>query len=142
VVSDGTRQAVSNSLGEYNISNVPSDSYTLTATKAGHAISLTSGTNPLDVSLSSLADVDFTAVPALTSPVYSFWNGFLDMINILELVNNGSEYLSVAVSFYDSSGSINGDRRNINIAPGSQFDLILNSLEGFTVSAYGTVCVS
>ena len=76
------------------------------------------------------------APPEMTQ--YVLWNGFLDMINILELVNRSSETVSVNVSVYDISGQL-AHEMELPIAGGGQYDLILNNVPGFQRDSYGLV---
>ena len=76
--------------------------------------------------------------PRLNSPVYSLWNGFLDMTCILELVNNSAENIAVDVSLYSIDGSL-GDLRRVYLSPAQQFDVILNDMKGFQRDSYGLV---
>lgn len=77
----------------------------------------------------------------LTSPVYALWNGYLEMTNILELINKGSEDLPVTVKLYDISG-VEQYQTAISIAAGGQRDVILNSLQGFSANSYGIVGIT
>ncbi len=87
------------------------------------------GTNPNDPG---------SFLSSLNSPVYALWNGFLQMYNIVELINTDSAAKDVTLSLY----SINGDLEYSNsytISANSQFDVILNNLPGFTADSYGLV---
>ena len=71
---------------------------------------------------------------------YALWNGFLQMVNVLELVNSASDALSATVRVY----SINGDRTaELTVAMNGheQRDIVLNSLSGFSADSYGIVTV-
>ena len=73
----------------------------------------------------------------LSSPVYVLWNGFLDMFNIIELVNpSSSSATSVTIDLFSSNGSL-AYTENHTIAAGNQLDIVLNSLPGFANDAYG-----
>ncbi len=78
---------------------------------------------------------------SLSNPVYSFWNGFLSMTNILELINTGSSSLTATITLYDLSGNALGTPQVVPINAGSQFDVIVNSLEGFSTTSYGLIKV-
>ena len=72
----------------------------------------------------------------LKSPVYTLWNRALDMINVLELVNPGSEGAQVRLALF----GINGEElesRQVYLAPQAQVDLILNDFPAFKQSPYG-----
>jgi|GEM_PF-6864722 len=90
---------------------------------------LADGTDPYDAGSLS---------PSLRSPVYSLWNGFLGMTNILELVNNGDSQMTVRVELYTISGALGGVA-NIGLAPSKQFDVILNDMAGFSADSYGII---
>ena len=79
----------------------------------------------------------------LSTPTYTLWNGFLGMINILELVNpnstGGSETTTTAnVSLYSIEGELQSTRE-ITLTAGQQFDLILNDVDGFEANSYGVI---
>lgn len=74
----------------------------------------------------------------ITSPNYTFWNSFLNMMNILELVNGTSKDIVVKVSFYSISGTL-FDQRHINVPANNQFDLIVNDLNNFIKDSYGII---
>jgi hypothetical protein len=70
--------------------------------------------------------------------MYGFWNGFLDMTNVLELVNKSPHQRTVYVTMRGIYGS-GGVPTEITLAPRSQYDVILNDLDDFTVNSYGVV---
>lgn len=74
----------------------------------------------------------------LASPLYSLWNSFLDMTNILELVNKGESSLSVDLTFYRIDGSV-WHTMTVNLGATGQFDVILNDLPNFPSTSYGVV---
>jgi hypothetical protein len=76
----------------------------------------------------------------LQSPGYALWNGFLGMINILELVNPGGLTATATVSLYTISGEL-GTEQKVVLSPGSQQDLILNDMPGFGADSYGLITV-
>jgi len=75
---------------------------------------------------------------ALQSPVYALWNGFLNMTNILELVNTGRGELNATVTMYDIQGNSTVPLA-ISIGPRGQYDLILNGLPAFLADSYGII---
>lgn len=92
----------------------------------------TDGTDPLDAG---------SYLTKVTSPVYTVWNGFLQMIGVLELVNSGTTNADVTVSlFTQSSGFCN--KVVLTLAPGEQRDLIINDIAGFARDAYGILKIS
>lgn len=74
----------------------------------------------------------------ITSPNYTFWNSFLNMMNILELVNGTNKDIVVKVNFYSISGAL-FDQRLINVPANNQFDLIVNDLNNFIKDSYGII---
>ena len=75
---------------------------------------------------------------ALKSPVYAMWNGFLETINILELVNPLGQDNVAIVSLFSLEGDLL-NKVNVQLKGFGQFDLILNELSGFKVNSYGLV---
>lgn len=70
----------------------------------------------------------------------SFWNGFLDIINVLELINTDSVTSTVTVKLYTIEG--NGcNKVTLTIPPGEQRDVILNEFNGFIENSYGLITV-
>ena len=68
------------------------------------------------------------------------WNGFLDdLVQILEQRNISSNTIELTSRFYDISG-VEQDSVDLILAPGAQFDLIVNDFNGFTPQSYGTIC--
>lgn len=74
-------------------------------------------------------------------PLYALWNGFLQMTNILELVNRTGDDVAVTVHLHDIDGVL---RRTIELTLRGyeQRDLILNGLPEFTINSYGLVVVT
>ncbi|MCC6221790.1 MAG: hypothetical protein IT291_11175, partial [Deltaproteobacteria bacterium] len=72
----------------------------------------------------------------LTSPSYVLWNGFLQMVNILELVNKGTSDLSVTISLFDING-VEQSETTLDISAQNQRDVIVNDLTGFSADSYG-----
>ena len=77
----------------------------------------------------------------LASPVYSLWNSFLSMVNILELVNPTDESVLVTVTRHGLDGSVLNNV-SFSIGPRKQFDLIVNGLPGFEQDSYGLLKIS
>ena len=82
-----------------------------------------------------------SVLQTLSSTLCSDWNGFLGMTNIVEHVNLSSGTIGAASHFYDIAGKLKATT-NITIKNGGQFDLIVNSLKGFSSKSYGKICVS
>jgi hypothetical protein len=75
----------------------------------------------------------------LTSPTYTLWNGFLSMINILELINpSTSASMTVHLSLYNINGNL-AHTQSISLSPGQQQDIIVNELAGFSADSYGII---
>lgn len=89
----------------------------------------TEGTDPYDRG---------SFVPNLSSPIYTLWNGFLGMTNILELVNPNSTDMLVTVRLFTISG-INVHTQRILIPANSQRDIIVNDMQGFESNSYGVL---
>ncbi|MCB0324954.1 MAG: hypothetical protein KDD69_15330 [Bdellovibrionales bacterium] len=72
------------------------------------------------------------------SPNYTVWNSFLQMTNILELVNPTDAPREVKISLYSILGELAHEHR-ITIGARNQFDVILNEFPGFVADSYGIV---
>lgn len=77
----------------------------------------------------------------LPNPAYALWNSFLDMQNILELVNTDSKNATARLFLYAVDGSL-AYTTTITIPSYSQKDLILNSIDGFKTNSYGIVKIT
>jgi hypothetical protein len=76
----------------------------------------------------------------LNNPVYALWNGFLAMINIVEVVNPASEDSYVTLRLHNAAGGVEFEDRFLIPARG-QYDIVLNSLDGFIANSYGLVSI-
>ncbi len=74
----------------------------------------------------------------LTNPVFTVWNGFLSMTNILELVNTGATTATVKISIYLPDGNF-CNQVQFTIGSRQQRDIIVNDLPGFQRDSYGIV---
>ncbi len=75
---------------------------------------------------------------AQNGPKYGLWNGFLEMIDIAELVNPSDQTVQATLSLTDSFGqTINS--MFLELAAKSQLDVILNELPGFHQDSLGLV---
>ena len=72
----------------------------------------------------------------VASSITAAWNGFLDMTNVLELVNNGSVPSTTRIALLDDTGVTRG-RLTVTLNSGEQRDIVVNELPGFTVNAFG-----
>ena len=92
-------------------------------------------------------DEDSDSVPdecqpgLLTSPVYVPWNSFLGMVNILELLNPSGVSENVKVEVLSLDG-IKLSETLVGIAPGAQFDLIINDSANFILNSYGLIKIT
>lgn len=80
-------------------------------------------------------------VSQLSNPVYALWNGYLNMVNILELTNTSQDTISITVTMYDIEGQA-GEPLAVELAGQGQRDLILNDLPVFARDSYGIVKIS
>jgi len=79
--------------------------------------------------------------PSPTDGAYGLWNGFLGMTNIIELVNSSNSAVTAQVNMHSIDGTLISSNFYA-VAANSQQDVILNSLQGFSVNSYGLVQVS
>jgi hypothetical protein len=137
IEAGGTSQSTTtNEQGEYTFTNVPTGEGTISAEKGGttlleEELTVTPGTTEPAV------EIDDTG---LTSPAVTFWNGFLGMINVLELVNTSASKAEPRVVLYDLHGDVLSTTV-FAVEAGSQRDVIVNDLEGFSATSYGIVSV-
>jgi len=144
VVSDGTRTATSDAQGVFAFTGVPNGVYRLTASKPGFTIVPASNVTPFAVSGTAVSGRFFEAThtpgAGLQSPVKVLWNGFLGMINILEIINKGSVDMPVTLSLYDIAGN-KVHQQAMAVRANGQFDVIVNDLPGFQANSYGIVAL-
>jgi len=76
----------------------------------------------------------------ITSPVYVLWNGFLELNNILELVNKGDVDLPVTVKLFDISG-VEQYSIPVVVPPKNQRDLSVNDMPGFQMNSFGILTI-
>ena len=76
----------------------------------------------------------------ITNSTHMLWNGFLEMVNVLELVNTGFSDARADISFFTIDGTLSHQTR-VRIGSQSQTDLILNEFPGFVANSYGLVRV-
>ncbi|MDD2943863.1 MAG: carboxypeptidase-like regulatory domain-containing protein, partial [bacterium] len=137
VTTAGTFVAVTSSNGSYSFGGLAPGTGTVTVEKNGvelvnEAVNVTAGTTVVpNVEISN---------PQLSSTLYTFWNGFLDMVNVLELLNPGTSELVVDVALHDIDGGVVATKQ-LRIPAGSQRDVIINDLPGFSLDSYGLVTV-
>ncbi|MDD2943980.1 MAG: carboxypeptidase regulatory-like domain-containing protein, partial [bacterium] len=134
-VTAGGRSAVTNSLGAYTIELVPPGEHTVSADLSGYVISRE--LSSVTITDQAVSDVDFTAYPHVTNPAYAMWNGFLGMINILEIMNTGDDPLTVSLTLFTIGGSGNPVSKTWTVPAMTQRDIIINDLQGFEADTYG-----
>ena len=77
------------------------------------------------------------ALPA-NGIVYTLWNGFLDMTNVLEIINRGDTANSVIVDFFDINGVLqHNETRALNA--NEQNDIVLNDISAFEQDSFGVI---
>jgi len=137
VSSDG-KMVVTDSEGNYLLSDMLPGTYTVTAALTGYAISPAEGLGVV-VEDRGVWEQDFSAKPRLSNPTYAMWNGFLGMVNVLEVMNLGQEDLGVELTVL----SIDGESHPLtwSIPAMTQRDIVLNDVPGFEENSYGAVRV-
>ncbi|MDD2942349.1 MAG: carboxypeptidase regulatory-like domain-containing protein [bacterium] len=133
----GTFTATTGNNGNYSFSGVTPGTGIITVVKGGlELVNETVNVTPGTTSVPVVVDDDVI----LLSPLYSFWNGFLGMVNVLELMNTGDSPANVDVEMYDLDGTV-VSTVTINLPAGTQRDFILNDLDGFSTTSYGLLKV-
>lgn len=75
--------------------------------------------------------------------ITAFWNGYLEMTNILELTNKSTETLEVAVVLLDSEGeSAEGAVERFTVGAFEERDFVLNELGSFSADSYGLLQIT
>ncbi|MDD2943504.1 MAG: hypothetical protein PHC51_11140 [bacterium] len=136
-VSAGGKSAVSSASGDYTIRAVPLGKQQVTAILSGYQFN--SGEAASVTIFNKNQVVNLSAKPVVANPAFAFWNGFLGMINVLEIMNTGNEELELNLLVYSNGGSGNNLNRSWTVPPMTQRDIILNDLEGFAPDTYGMV---
>jgi len=78
----------------------------------------------------------------LQTTVCTEWNGFLGgMWNIAEMVNLSNRDLPTVVTLYDAAGNALSSQSYM-IPAGQQYDALIHGFAGWTLNAYGSVCMS
>lgn len=80
------------------------------------------------------------ASAAITGKV-GLWNGFLGMVDIVEIVNSSLSDQLVELKLYSIDGSLTSTT-TFTIPADSQQDVILNDIQGFAADSYGIIEVS
>jgi len=86
----------------------------------------------------SIAIFFFSEAAFAQKNTYGLWNSYLNMVNVLEVVNNSDVEQEVTVIFNDLTGIIR-DTKSFVSSPRSQVDLILNDFTGFQSDSYGVI---
>lgn len=145
VLKIGNVTTVSLNDGSYSFENLAAGSYEIESAD-GTANFIADGgvlTNAraVAVSDSDLGNVDIFIKPAIGSPLFTFWNGFIDLVNIMEITNQGNDSLLVELELFDIEG-IQRDKRMFAVPAFEQRDIIVNDLQGFAKDSYGFVRVN
>lgn len=130
-----TEYTTTDASGEFCFASLPEGTVSITVEKQNivlleQTLELTPGENlinPLEIEQVSLND-----------SVVTFWNGFLGMVNILELLNAADSSSTVLVRLYDLDGMLLSDTE-VEVKAKNQTDLVVNDLIGFSDTSYGSV---
>ncbi|MDD2943085.1 MAG: SBBP repeat-containing protein [bacterium] len=91
---------------------------------------------------SSSYDLDISVSGEVLNKQYALWNGFLGMINVLEVMNLKPEPMTVTLTVYTIEGTAKAVTTSYTVAAHSQRDIIINDLPGFSIDTYGMVAVT
>jgi hypothetical protein len=80
-------------------------------------------------------------IEALRNNFCNEWNGFFNMYNFAELRNQSARTLTVSAQMFDLNSNLLSTR-NIVITAGTQVDVPLHELPGFSQNTYGRICFS
>ncbi len=70
------------------------------------------------------------------------WNGFISQdMQVMELRSAGCSTLNLKLALRDSAGTLR-DSLSYTLEPAKQFDLVVNTLNGFEPMTYGTLCAT
>jgi hypothetical protein len=132
------REVRTNQQGLYVFSDVDAGTYSVSAIRDGVVVSRD------EVGVSSgapepVADLPVFEQSRMSQTLYSFWNGFLEMVNILELSNKGDTRLTIEFSLLSANGEGGASTIRLVLEPKSKLDFNLNAHPGFELNAYGLV---
>ena len=160
---------ISNAQGEYVFEEVPlGSSYLITAHKPSYRFTVQEYTGVvgenlvLDFNLETIGNIDTdqdndgindtqektdgtdaldtgSSLQILDTQICSTWNGFLDMYNFMEHINIGEKTINLQTRLYSIFGEPEGSF-NISLTPGTEFDVGVHDMSGFTKDSYGKVC--
>ncbi len=133
-----SRSGFSDKRGKFFIDDVPSGRNTILVIKNGQIIL----EENFDLAPNGTVNIKrLIGGPSAPSTRYAFWNGFLGMVNILELINHNESEANLAIAFRDIDGNLISST-DVTLPPKSQRDVVLNDLEGFSANSYGLLSVS
>jgi len=75
-------------------------------------------------------------VERVAADKYMLWNGFLEMINVLEIVNQGEVPRNATLRLYSIAGE-GQSQLSVEIPARGQRDIVLNDVQGFERDSYG-----
>jgi hypothetical protein len=88
-----------------------------------------------------IPDVLQAAGEVIDSPVFMIWNGFYEQTNIAALANKSGSQIQVEATLLDLNGNTLSVE-NLTLAPKSEFDLIVNDMQGYSADSYGLLRLS
>lgn len=115
LVSDGTRTALSNPNGDYVINNVPNGSYTVTASKPGHAFNVSGWANPVVIEYADAINRSFV------TPTYTI-SGEITGPAVTTVVTVTDGYRTTS-SFRSGSGTSTKNLFNLSGVPAGSWTL-------------------
>ena len=78
------------------------------------------------------------ALFTLSNTFYGFWNSFLEQTTVFALYNNSPAPVNADLTMYDLAG-VALSSQTVTIQPNAEFDILVNTLPGYTPNNYGTV---
>jgi len=124
-VTAAGKTAITDSSGNYKLEKVTVGTHTVTASLDSYFLAPEDGIE-VDLQTGAVSDINFTAKPKLSNPAFAMWNGFLDMINVLEMMNLSSEDLTVTLRLYTIGGSGDTIDKTWTVPAWTQRDIIIN----------------
>ena len=133
--------------GNYSFENIRSGDFEVVAEKQGAVISRTQTQIPQSETPTEVNVHQDVEVVSIRNPVYTFWNSFLGMINILEITNESAETLHATVTVYSIAGQDNETAgilatRQLDIPAHLEMDFNLAEFANFIPDSYGLVKVN
>ncbi|MCB0344298.1 MAG: carboxypeptidase regulatory-like domain-containing protein [Bdellovibrionales bacterium] len=131
------KQAVTDTNGEFEITQVRNGDYEVEVTKELHVFRELFEPNPLHVEGVDITDVEVDAEPVLDTKQFVLWNGFINIYSYLELINTSStESLTATITLRDIEGNAYPPIQ-VAISPLDKLDLAVNEMQGFAEYTYG-----